>query len=526
MKYDAIVVGGGMAGLTTTAYLAKAGKKVLLVEKQEDLGGLVSSFPYKGYVFDGGIRAMENSGIIFPMLKQLGIDIDFVRSVVSVGYEDEIIKITDKSSLKTYQKLLESKFPNNTEDIDNIIKEIARIMKYMDILYGIDNPLFLDFKRNKKYLLTTIFPWMFKYLFTIGKVEKRKAPYDDYLATFTDNQALIDMIGQHFFKKTPAFFALSYFSLYLEYNYPLGGTRMLVDKMASYIKDNKGEIKTNTMITKVDVDKQLVYDQEGNEYEYKHLVWASDKRALYQFLDKEKIGNDTLKSTVDETNKKLSDKRGGDSIQSVYLGVDLPVSYFKEKVTGHLFYTPYLDGLSKVPHILDKLNDMTKTDLKKWLKDYFTYNTFEVSIPAMRDESLAPKGKSGLIVSTLMDYDVVKRIRDMGWYDEYKKYVETLFIDILDTTIFKGLKDKVELQFSSSPLTIESRTNNTDGAITGWAFTNPEMPAVSKMIKIAKSVDTKLPNVYQAGQWSFSPAGLPVSILTGKLAADKVLKQK
>ena len=30
---------------------------------------------------------------------------------------------------------------------------------------------------------------------------------------------------------------------------------------------------------------------------------------------------------------------------------------------------------------------------------------------------------------------------------------------------------------------------------------------------------------YQAGQWTYSPSGLPIAILTGKLAADQVTKE-
>ena len=75
MKYDVLIVGGGIAGLTSAAYLAKDGYKVLVCEKQDEIGGLVNSFTYKGFLFDGGIRAIENSGIVMPMLRQLGIDI-------------------------------------------------------------------------------------------------------------------------------------------------------------------------------------------------------------------------------------------------------------------------------------------------------------------------------------------------------------------------------------------------------------------------------------------------------------------
>ena len=97
-------------------------------------------------------------------------------------------------------------------------------------------------------------------------------------------------------------------------------------------------------------------------------------------------------------------------------------------------------------------------------------------------------------------------------------------IEVLNNSVFPGLTDKIIDAFGSSPLTIESRTSNLDGAITGWAFTNKSIPAESRLIKVAKSVETVLPDIYQSGQWSYSPAGLPVSIMTGKLASDRVLK--
>lgn len=42
MKYDVVVIGGGHNGLTAAAYLAKAGRKVLLLEQRDRLGGLAA----------------------------------------------------------------------------------------------------------------------------------------------------------------------------------------------------------------------------------------------------------------------------------------------------------------------------------------------------------------------------------------------------------------------------------------------------------------------------------------------------
>jgi phytoene dehydrogenase-like protein len=52
--YDAIVVGGGLAGLTAGVYLSDAGKKVLLLEKEDVLGGLAAGGNRQGVNFDRG----------------------------------------------------------------------------------------------------------------------------------------------------------------------------------------------------------------------------------------------------------------------------------------------------------------------------------------------------------------------------------------------------------------------------------------------------------------------------------------
>lgn len=123
-----------------------------------------------------------------------------------------------------------------------------------------------------------------------------------------------------------------------------------------------------------------------------------------------------------------------------------------------------------------------------------------------------------------MDYHLVKHLSDASGYEPLKEYCKRKIIEVLETSVFPGISERIEFTLCATPLTIERETGNAHGAITGWAFTNDPLPAESRFKKITNAIRTPIRNVYQCGQWTFSPSGLPVSILTGKLAADAVHK--
>jgi phytoene dehydrogenase-like protein len=522
MNYDAIVIGGGIAGLTAAAYLAKAGHATLLCEKEESCGGLINTFERDGFIYDGGMRAMENSGVLFSMLKQLELDIEFVKNRISVGIEDQVIRIDTAENVMDYQVLLKQLYPESSGEIDEIIAQIKKIMHYMEVQYGINNPAFLDMKKDRDYMLKTILPWMVKYALTVPKISKLQEPVVGFLRRYTQNQSLIDIIAQHFFQETPAFFALSYITLYLDYHYPLGGTGKVIEKMVEFIENHHGTIRTNTEIVAVDPDKKLVTDAHSATYGYRKLIWAADQKALYRFIDPDRLADLRVKNAVADRRSLIHDKIGNDSVFTLFLALDLESSYFASKASEHFFYTPARTGQTAAGPIP---NAGDRETIENWLKRFFALTTYEISCPVMRDSSLAPEGKTGLIVSVLFDYKLTKHIQELGWYEDFKTFCETAILNTLNTTIYPGIKDAILQKFSSTPVTMARIAGTTDGAIVGWAFTNHPMPAENRLPRILKAVQTPVPGILQAGQWTYSPAGLPISILTGKLAADQVIKE-
>jgi phytoene dehydrogenase-like protein len=523
MKKNIVIVGAGISGLTAAAYLCQDGHPVTLLEKSDSIGGLVGSFKRDGFTFDHGIRGVENSGTLFPMLRQLGIKVDFVPNIVDMGIGKEMISINPSENYKTYQDLLISSYPDEVNSIEMIFKDIKKISKYMEVLYDIDNPLFLNPKTDAKYLMKTIVPWMFKYTFTIGKIEKLKTPIRTYLLKYTQNIDLIDAISQHFFTDTPAFFALSYLKMHSDYYYPVGGTVSIVHAIRDFIIEKGGIIKTDSEVDKIDCQQQIVYHKD-TAYPYDALLWCGDLNAMYRSIQHTDINYLSIK-------EKLAQAKGNDSLYQMYITVDLPKTYFKEKFSGHVFYMPTSKGLSNLnmteDALIDHLNtlqaDQKKDTLKAWFKDFARLTTYEISVPVVRDESLAPKNKSSVIISTLFSYALSKWLQSADLYEMFKKELSQAIIDILEETLFPGWSSKIINYLEATPLTIESRLNNTGGAITGWSFRG-EIPVEHKLFRIARSIQTPFPNIFQSSQWSFSPSGFPTSIVTAKIAANKIHK--
>ncbi|AKB81088.1 hypothetical protein MSBR3_0510 [Methanosarcina barkeri 3] len=103
-RYDVIVVGAGISGLLAALTLSKHGKKVLVLEKRQHLGGNCNSYMVDGYQVDTGAHAITHL-IEGPLKRLMDNYFDFLPVFEEYGHyyvrtENTLVKVP--SNLKDF----------------------------------------------------------------------------------------------------------------------------------------------------------------------------------------------------------------------------------------------------------------------------------------------------------------------------------------------------------------------------------------------------------------------------------------
>ena len=72
---NVVIVGGGLAGLAASIYLARAGRTVTVFEKRRNLGGRAITQLRQGYRFNLGAHAFYRTGAGARVCKELGVPV-------------------------------------------------------------------------------------------------------------------------------------------------------------------------------------------------------------------------------------------------------------------------------------------------------------------------------------------------------------------------------------------------------------------------------------------------------------------
>src|SRR3990170_4008939 len=131
-KYDAVIIGAGIGGLTCGSILAKNGFKTLIIEQHSIPGGYCTSFERNGFVFDAAVHFSERlgeGGTFYQILKDLGVEKEIevykIDPLYRVFFGDESFSIP--ADLNEYIKMLSKKFPKEEKGISELFKTIKRL---------------------------------------------------------------------------------------------------------------------------------------------------------------------------------------------------------------------------------------------------------------------------------------------------------------------------------------------------------------------------------------------------------------
>lgn len=93
MEFDVIIVGAGMAGLTSGIYLARAGKKALVLEGKVQGGQIINTLSVENWPGSYKISGADLMKGIYDQALDLGVKVEF-EEVLNVRKENDLFKVT------------------------------------------------------------------------------------------------------------------------------------------------------------------------------------------------------------------------------------------------------------------------------------------------------------------------------------------------------------------------------------------------------------------------------------------------
>ncbi len=495
-EYDAVIIGGGLGGLTAWAKLAKSGKKVFLVEQHYLPGGCATVFKRKDYTMEVGLHEMDGLHADDPKIEIFN-DLKIFENI-------ELLKVPEL--YRFTNERVDLVLPNHTEQaIEQLMQkfpaEEKAIRAFFKRMFAIQKEVMKMSKEKWKIIL--LYP-------NSMLLYNGKQNLGDFLDSITDNEDLkLSLIGNlQYYHDNPYTLSLVYFcTAQASYfngggHFIKGGSQKLSDYLSSLITNNGGTVLLSHLVTKIIVKDNAAI---GIEYQKTNRKNAEVKQAFAPTI----IANAAVPLIVDLLppenqpilRKKIEKLEVSASLLSVYMGFKKEVKALGNTNYATLVFDPDIKNLK----------DMIVSNKGVFEKRNFVFVDY-----SQIDSALAPKGKSFGVICTvdyLSDWEGLSKEE----YKAKKEAIAQMFFKKLDKLI-PGIINEIDYYEVATCKTISRYTLNPQGSVYGFAQT----PKQSGIYRI--SYKSPINNLYYASAWASPGGGFSGAILSGWNCAQEILK--
>ena len=487
-RYDAVVVGSGIGGLSAGALLAKSGLDVLVVERHDRVGGYGHAFRRGRYVFDSAVHLVggaepvvfEGGGILHQLLSAVGVrdrvEFERVDPCYTALYPGRELRVP--SGLEEFIAAHAAAFPAEQKGLRQVVQECLNLRQETRRTAELSSPLEVMRFPDR-------FPTLLRY---------RRATLAQILDEHLDSPQLKSALGTlwPYLGLPPSKLSFLYFATMLmgyvadgPY-YCRGSFQRLADALAHAIRSAGGEVLLRSSVRRILVEDGRaggVVLENGQHIASDIVISNADAiQTIHEMVGPQAFSPSFLRA--------LGRLKPSLSAFVAYVATDLPLS--PETTTHETFYFPTWDH--------DASHASCQTGRPTWLT---------VTAPSLVDPSLAPPGEQLLVLTTLVRHDAAN----------WRTAKESMTAHLLDLAgrVVAGLPDHVRFVEAASPRTMERYTRNSQGASYGWELS----PAQVGPGRLARQLPVE--GLYLVGHWTQPGGGIVGVATSGVQTAQAVL---
>ena len=510
-KYDIIVIGGGHNGLTTATFLAKKGKKVIVLEKRNDLGGIAAGNEFHpGYRTAGllhdttgvrkevvndlqlekyGLKYEQNPPDISLLSKDggsiiIGSDINrSAKDIASFSEKDALVYKEYKTFLSKVSKVINDLMDNPPPDIDvenlTMVGVIALAKKGM-ILKGLGNKTMMELLKVAPMCVADFLNEKFETDFLKAGLAG-PAVYGAFAGPWSAYTTINLLLWECASK-----------------SHVQGGPQALVEALVVAAKEAGVEIRTGAGVEKILLDPQRNVEGvklEGEEEVHANKVAAScsPKETFLNLFDDFDIDI--------ELDYWIGKTRTRGTTAKVNLAVTKPV-----KLNGQLVeYARTGNSFDEMEKAFDpvKYKEMTNSPF------------LDIHVPSFSDPTLAPEGHN---VISILVHHIPYQITN-GWNGMAKDKLRESVIKELEIYA-PGISNDIVGSEILSPLDFEEDYSLTEGHIYhGEHFVDQ---LITRPIPSCMNYHTPVPGLYLCGSGSHPGGG--ITCAPGSMAAAEIMR--